>query len=60
MGCLLELLKNENTDYPMFKPLFVPAQTNGSQHSDSLAKANETHIKPPKFVKREAVVNGEL
>ena len=59
MGCLLELLKNENTDYLMFKPLFVPAQTNGSQHDDSPIKAKETHIKAPTLLKTDVVVNGD-
>ena len=59
MGCLLELLKNENTDYPVFKPLFAPTQTNGHQHNVSSTKATKPDMKAPKFIKTDLIVNGD-
>ena len=56
MGCLLELLKNESCDYSVFKPLYLPAQTNGTLHSDTQTNFD---AKIPNTVKSEILLNGD-
>ena len=56
MGCMLELLKNERTDYSVFKPLFLPAQTNGTPHDDRLTGSD---VKAPMTVKNDILLNGD-
>ena len=53
---MLELLKNESTDYSVFKPLFLPAQTNGTPHHGGVARSD---VEAPVTVKSDVLLNGD-
>lgn len=54
MGCLLELLKSENNDYSVFKPVFVPDQAN-----ETPAKITKSDIISPTLLSKDVLVNGD-